>query len=202
MICMKPELGTGVPNTEDENKVGDILLIFLGRRPSTTGMIYCSPWANCLSVTSLVVNVPEISSKSHAVSFFIAETLLENFGLYQVQMLGPAETCIHQAPHLCLLDHWLEVCCLMYQHIVHYKNRNLCVQDSIDETNKIVCSGLLRDNARGIEYLCGKYIKIGKWWCMSGPLCHLVCSLQTECYSTEDTLYQNIMPEGKLYPSL
>ena len=43
MICMKPELGTGVPNTEDENKVGDILLILLGRRPSTTGMIYCSP---------------------------------------------------------------------------------------------------------------------------------------------------------------
>ena len=51
----------------------------------------------------------------------------------------------------------------MYRHIVHYKNRNLYVQDSIDETNKIVCSGLLRDNARGIEYLCGKYIKIGKW---------------------------------------
>ena len=37
---------------------------------------------------------------------------------------------------------------------------------------------------------------------MSGPLCHLVCSLQTEHYSTEDTLYQNLMPEGKLYPSL
>ena len=42
MICMKLELGTGVPSTEDENKVGDILLILLGRRPSTTGMIYCS----------------------------------------------------------------------------------------------------------------------------------------------------------------
>ena len=37
---------------------------------------------------------------------------------------------------------------------------------------------------------------------VSGPLCHLVCSLQTECYSAEDTLYQNLMPEGKPYPSL
>lgn len=105
MICMKPELGTGVPSTEDENEVGDILLILLGRRPSTTGMIHCSPRADCLSVTSLVVNVPEISSKSRTATFFIAETLLENFGLYQVQMLGPAETCVRQAPHLCLLDH-------------------------------------------------------------------------------------------------
>ena len=37
---------------------------------------------------------------------------------------------------------------------------------------------------------------------MSGPLCHLVCSLQTERYSAEDTLYQNLTPEGKLYPTL
>ena len=37
---------------------------------------------------------------------------------------------------------------------------------------------------------------------VSGPLCHLVCSLQTERYSAEDTLYQYLMPEGKLYPSL
>ena len=37
---------------------------------------------------------------------------------------------------------------------------------------------------------------------LSGPLCHLVCSLQTECYFTEDTLYQYLMPEGKLYPNL
>ena len=27
-------------------------------------------------------------------------------------------------------------------------------------------------------------------------------SLQTERYSAEDTLYQYLMPEGKLYPSL
>ena len=39
-------------------------------------------------------------------------------------------------------------------------------------------------------------------WVVSGPLCHLVHSLQTEHYSTEDTLYQNLMPERKLYPSL
>ena len=37
---------------------------------------------------------------------------------------------------------------------------------------------------------------------LSGPLCCLVHSLQTECYSAEDTLYQYLMPEGKLYPSL
>ena len=37
---------------------------------------------------------------------------------------------------------------------------------------------------------------------LSGPLCHLVRSLQTERYSTEDTLYQNLTPEGKLYLSL
>ena len=37
---------------------------------------------------------------------------------------------------------------------------------------------------------------------VSGPLCHLVRSLQTEHYSTEDTLYQYLTPEGKLYPSL
>ena len=37
---------------------------------------------------------------------------------------------------------------------------------------------------------------------LSGPLCHLVHSLQTERYSTEDTLYQILTPEGKLYPSL
>ena len=34
-----------------------------------------------------------------------------------------------------------------------------------------------------------------------GPLCHLVHSLQTEHYSTEDTLYQYLTPVGKLYPS-
>ena len=27
-----------------------------------------------------------------------------------------------------------------------------------------------------------------EWWELSGPLCHLVCSLQTEHYSAEDTL--------------
>ena len=43
---------------------------------------------------------------------------------------------------------------------------------------------------------------IAKALWLSGPLCHLVPSLQTECYSTEDTLYQNLTPEGKLYPSL
>ena len=37
---------------------------------------------------------------------------------------------------------------------------------------------------------------------LSGPLCHLVRSLQTECYSAEDTLYQILTPEGKLYPNL
>ena len=36
---------------------------------------------------------------------------------------------------------------------------------------------------------------------LSGPLCHLVRSLQTECYSTEDTLYQNLTPWWKPYPS-
>ena len=40
------------------------------------------------------------------------------------------------------------------------------------------------------------------WDTLSGPLCHLVRSLQTERYSAEDTLYQNLTPEGKLYPSL
>ena len=39
-------------------------------------------------------------------------------------------------------------------------------------------------------------------WGLSGPLCHLVRSLQTERYSTKDTLYQILTPEGKLYPSL
>ena len=37
---------------------------------------------------------------------------------------------------------------------------------------------------------------------LSGPLCHLVRSLQTEHYSAENTLYQNLTPEGKQYPSL
>ena len=37
---------------------------------------------------------------------------------------------------------------------------------------------------------------------VSGPLCHLVRSLQTERYSTENTLYLCLTPEGKLYPSL
>ena len=36
---------------------------------------------------------------------------------------------------------------------------------------------------------------------LSGPLCHLVRSLQTERYSAEDTLYQNLMPWWKPYPS-
>ena len=36
---------------------------------------------------------------------------------------------------------------------------------------------------------------------LSGPLCHLVCSLQTEHYSAEDTLYQNLTPWWKQYPS-
>ena len=36
---------------------------------------------------------------------------------------------------------------------------------------------------------------------LSGPLCHLVHSLQTERYSAEDTLYQNLMPWWKPYPS-
>ena len=36
---------------------------------------------------------------------------------------------------------------------------------------------------------------------LSGPLCHLVCSLQTECYSAEDTLYQLLTPWWKQYPS-
>ena len=42
----------------------------------------------------------------------------------------------------------------------------------------------------------------GELGILSGPLCHLVHSLQTEHYSTEDTLYQNLTPEGKPYPSL
>ena len=36
---------------------------------------------------------------------------------------------------------------------------------------------------------------------VSGPLCHLVRSLQTERYSAEDTLYQNLTPWWKPYPS-
>ena len=36
---------------------------------------------------------------------------------------------------------------------------------------------------------------------LSGPLCHLVRSLQTERYSAEDTLYQNLTPWWKQYPS-
>ena len=36
---------------------------------------------------------------------------------------------------------------------------------------------------------------------VSGPLCHLVRSLQTERYSAEDILYQFLTPVGKLYPS-
>ena len=36
---------------------------------------------------------------------------------------------------------------------------------------------------------------------MSGPLCHLVCSLQTERYSAEDTLYQLLTPWWKQYLS-
>ena len=36
---------------------------------------------------------------------------------------------------------------------------------------------------------------------VSGPLCHLVRSLQTERYSAEDTLYQNLTPWWKQYPS-
>ena len=48
----------------------------------------------------------------------------------------------------------------------------------------------------------GAYLMVEDTYNVSGPLCHLVCSLQTECYSIEDTLYQNLMPEGKLYPSL
>ena len=38
-------------------------------------------------------------------------------------------------------------------------------------------------------------------WYLSGPLCHLVRSLQTEHYSAEDTLYQPLTPWWKPYPS-
>ena len=38
-------------------------------------------------------------------------------------------------------------------------------------------------------------------WSVSGPLCHLVRSLQTERYSAEDTLYQTLTPWWKPYPS-
>ena len=38
-------------------------------------------------------------------------------------------------------------------------------------------------------------LKIGRR-CMSGPLCHLVCSLQTVCYSAEDTLYLCLKPRA------
>ena len=44
----------------------------------------------------------------------------------------------------------------------------------------------------------------GVWmggWVVSGPLCHLVRSLQTEHYSAEDTLYQTLKPWWKPYPS-
>ena len=47
------------------------------------------------------------------------------------------------------------------------------------------------------QWAHGEYI-VG----MSGPLCHLVHSLQTERYSSEDTLYQILKPEGNTYPSL
>ena len=36
---------------------------------------------------------------------------------------------------------------------------------------------------------------------LSGPLCHLVHSLQTKHYSVEDTLYQLLTPWWKQYPS-
>ena len=63
--------------------------------------------------------------------------------------------------------------------------------------NGMYCQGPLPP-----EYaLCRQQDVIGSRY-MLGPLCHLVRSLQTECYSTEDTLYQNLTPEGKLYPSL
>ena len=63
--------------------------------------------------------------------------------------------------------------------------------------NGMYCQGPLPP-----EYaLCRQWDVIGSRY-MLGPLCHLVRSLQTECYSTEDTLYQNLTPEGKLYPSL
>ena len=63
--------------------------------------------------------------------------------------------------------------------------------------NGMYCQGPLPP-----EYaLCRQRDIIGSCY-MLGPLCHLVRSLQTECYSTEDTLYQNLTPEGKLYPSL
>ena len=39
------------------------------------------------------------------------------------------------------------------------------------------------------------------WLGLSGPLCHLVRSLQTEHYSAENTLYQTLKPWWKPYPS-
>ena len=48
---------------------------------------------------------------------------------------------------------------------------------------------------RGIRMDPHKVDKVLNWKTpMSGPLCHLVHSLQTVCYSTEDTLYLCLRP--------
>jgi len=78
---------------------------FSGKRPSITGMMHCIPVSQ-LKVHNFIVHKQtyRMSSKSHAASFFIAETLLENFWivsrpnvgtcqyLHHCQMLGKCES--------------------------------------------------------------------------------------------------------------
>ena len=55
--------------------------------------------------------------------------------------------------------------------------------------NPLVCVLFLSSSDSSLFYFCH----------LSGPLCHLVCSLQTERYSAEDTLCQYLKPVIRCY---